>query len=68
MTSDSSIPTSRDILIIGAGELGMPVIRNVVRRAKDVEGSPSACSCGPAPSRPRHPTSSATSLRSRTWA
>ena len=39
MTNDSSLPASRDILIIGAGELGMPVLRNVVRRAKDVEGS-----------------------------
>ena len=39
MINDSSIPASRDTLIIGAGELGMPVIRNVVRRAKDVEGS-----------------------------
>ncbi|WP_327209276.1 NmrA family NAD(P)-binding protein [[Kitasatospora] papulosa] len=38
MTSDSSIPVSRGVLIIGAGELGMPVIRNVVRRAKDKEG------------------------------
>lgn len=39
MTNDSSISTSLHILIIGAGELGMPVIRNVVRRAQDVEGS-----------------------------
>ncbi|QKS14914.1 aromatic alcohol reductase [Curtobacterium sp. Csp2] len=31
--------TSRKILVIGAGELGMPVLRNVVRRAADVAGS-----------------------------
>ncbi|MCD2498478.1 aromatic alcohol reductase [Microbacterium nymphoidis] len=30
---------SRNILIIGAGELGMPVLRSVVRRARDVQGS-----------------------------
>ncbi|MDQ1218005.1 aromatic alcohol reductase [Microbacterium arborescens] len=30
---------SRKILVIGAGELGMPVLRNVVRRAADVPGS-----------------------------
>ena len=30
---------SRKILIIGAGELGMPVLRNVVRRAADVPES-----------------------------
>jgi hypothetical protein len=39
MTADTSIPTSRSILIIGAGELGMPVLRNVARRARDVEGA-----------------------------
>ena len=31
--------TSRRILVIGAGELGMPVLRNVARRAADVPGS-----------------------------
>jgi len=30
---------SRKILVIGAGELGMPVLRNLVRRAADVKGS-----------------------------
>ncbi|MDF2919830.1 MULTISPECIES: aromatic alcohol reductase [Microbacterium] len=30
---------SRRILVIGAGELGMPVLRNVARRAAAVEGS-----------------------------
>ncbi|MDF2046040.1 aromatic alcohol reductase [Microbacterium sp. Kw_RZR3] len=30
---------SRRILVIGAGELGMPVLRNVARRATAVEGS-----------------------------
>ncbi|MCX2750057.1 aromatic alcohol reductase [Arthrobacter sp. MI7-26] len=39
MANASSIPNSRDILIIGAGELGMPVLRNVARRARDVEGA-----------------------------
>jgi NmrA-like family protein len=39
MTDETSIPTSRSILIIGAGELGMPVLRNVARRARDVEGA-----------------------------
>lgn len=39
MTNDSTIPTSRSILVIGAGELGMPVLRNVASRARDVEGS-----------------------------
>ncbi|MDJ0318997.1 aromatic alcohol reductase [Pseudarthrobacter sp. PS3-L1] len=39
MTNESTIPTSRSILVIGAGELGMPVLRNVASRARDVEGS-----------------------------
>lgn len=39
MTDETSIPTSRSILIIGAGELGMPVLRSVARRAQDVEGA-----------------------------
>lgn len=30
---------SRNILVLGAGELGMPVLRNLARRAKDVEGA-----------------------------
>lgn len=39
MTYDIPAAPSRDILIIGAGELGMPVLRNVARRAAEVEGS-----------------------------
>lgn len=39
MTDKISASPSRDILIIGAGELGLPVLRNVARRARDVEGS-----------------------------
>lgn len=30
---------SRNILVLGAGELGLPVLRNLARRAKDVEGA-----------------------------
>ncbi len=39
MAETSSIPTSRSILIIGAGELGMPVLRNVAQCARDVDGA-----------------------------
>lgn len=39
MTDKISASPSRDILIIGAGELGLPVLRNIARRARDVEGS-----------------------------
>lgn len=31
--------TSRNILVLGAGELGLPVLRNLARRAKSVAGS-----------------------------
>ncbi|EPD40510.1 aromatic alcohol reductase [Delftia lacustris] len=31
--------TSRSILVLGAGELGLPVLRNLARRAKSVAGS-----------------------------
>ncbi len=31
--------TSQNILVLGAGELGMPVLRNLARRAKSVDGS-----------------------------
>ncbi len=31
--------TSQNILVLGAGELGLPVLRNLARRAKDVKGS-----------------------------
>lgn len=30
---------SRNILVLGAGELGMPVLRNLAHRAKDIEGA-----------------------------
>lgn len=39
MTENISAAPSRRILIIGAGELGMPVIRNVARRATEVPES-----------------------------
>ena len=39
MPNETSTTPSRDILIIGAGELGMPVLRNVARRARAVEGT-----------------------------
>ncbi|UXM93473.1 aromatic alcohol reductase [Paenarthrobacter sp. JL.01a] len=39
MTNEIPASTSRDILIIGAGELGMPVLRNVARRARVVESA-----------------------------
>ncbi len=31
--------TSQSILVLGAGELGLPVLRNLARRAKDVTGA-----------------------------
>ncbi|MCA8235998.1 aromatic alcohol reductase [Burkholderia cenocepacia] len=31
--------TSRNILVLGAGELGLPVLRNLARRAKDIAGA-----------------------------
>ncbi|MET3515070.1 NAD(P)-dependent dehydrogenase (short-subunit alcohol dehydrogenase family) [Pseudacidovorax sp. 1753] len=31
--------TSRNILVLGAGELGLPVLRHVARRARDEEGA-----------------------------
>ncbi|ARF48542.1 hypothetical protein [Pantoea stewartii] len=31
--------TSGNILVLGAGELGLPVLRNLALRAKDVEGA-----------------------------
>lgn len=30
---------SKNILVLGAGELGLPVLRNLARKAKDVEGA-----------------------------
>lgn len=31
--------TSQNILVLGAGELGLPVLRNLAQRAKDVDGA-----------------------------
>lgn len=39
MNDTSSGVKSRNILVLGAGELGMPVLRNLARRAKDIEGA-----------------------------
>jgi hypothetical protein len=34
-----SVVKSRNILVLGAGELGLPVLRNLARRAKDVKAA-----------------------------
>lgn len=39
MNDTSSGVKSRNILVLGAGELGMPVLRNLARRAKDIKGA-----------------------------
>lgn len=39
MDDTTSGVKSRNILVLGAGELGMPVLRNLARRAKDIEGA-----------------------------
>ncbi len=39
MIDTSSGVKSRNILVLGAGELGMPVLRNLARRAKDIKGA-----------------------------
>lgn len=39
MNETLSAVKSRNILVLGAGELGLPVLRNLARRAKDVEGA-----------------------------
>lgn len=39
MNDAVSTVKSRNILVLGAGELGMPVLRNLARRAKDIEGA-----------------------------
>ena len=39
MNDAVSIVKSRNILVLGAGELGLPVLRNLARRAKDVDGA-----------------------------
>lgn len=37
MTDATSTVKSRNILVLGAGELGMPVLHNLARRAKAVD-------------------------------
>ena len=37
MNQTASNVKSRNILVLGAGELGMPVLRNLTRRAKDID-------------------------------
>ena len=39
MNEAVSTVKSRNILVLGAGELGMPVLRNLARRAKDIDGA-----------------------------
>ncbi|MCD0420282.1 aromatic alcohol reductase [Rubrivivax sp. JA1024] len=39
MNDPVSTVKSRNILVLGAGELGMPVLRNLARRAKHVDGA-----------------------------
>ena len=39
MNDAVSTVKSRKILVLGAGELGMPVLRNLARRAKHIEGA-----------------------------
>ncbi|WP_249149309.1 aromatic alcohol reductase [Bradyrhizobium liaoningense] len=37
--SSMQTPQAQSILVIGAGELGMPVLRNLARKAKDYQGT-----------------------------
>lgn len=39
MSQQPSNVNSRNILVLGAGELGMPVLRNLARRAKGIDGA-----------------------------
>ncbi len=39
MNDAVSTVKSRNILVLGAGELGMPVLRNLARRAKEIDGA-----------------------------
>lgn len=39
MNTSASNVKSRNILVLGAGELGMPVLRNLARRAKGIDGA-----------------------------
>ena len=39
MNDAVSAVKSRNLLVLGAGELGMPVLRNLARRAKNVDGA-----------------------------
>lgn len=39
MTTTVSNVKSRNVLVLGAGELGMPVLRNLARRAEGIDGA-----------------------------
>lgn len=39
MNTTASNTRSRNILVLGAGELGIPVLRNLARRAKNIDGA-----------------------------
>lgn len=39
MNNTTSTIKSRDILVLGAGELGLPVLRNLAQRSKAIEGA-----------------------------
>lgn len=39
MNDSVSTVKSRNILVLGAGELGMPVLRNLARQAEDIDGA-----------------------------
>ncbi|MFE8585831.1 hypothetical protein ACFX59_17220 [Sphingomonas sp. NCPPB 2930] len=39
MNDTTSTVKSRNILVLGASELGMPVLRDLARRAKDIDGA-----------------------------
>ena len=39
MSQSDPNATSQNILVLGAGELGLPVLRNLARRAKDITGA-----------------------------
>lgn len=39
MTQENPDAMSQNILVLGAGELGLPVLRNLAQRAKDIDGA-----------------------------
>jgi hypothetical protein len=49
---------SKKILVLGAGELGMPVLRSLAQRAKDVDGVNISVLLRASPPRPMCQTSS----------